>query len=194
MNPRLLRCERFQYASPICGFARELAPDLRKHASTVRVRDHRFSSSRGLFADHRPPSPAPPKVLSNETCILSLPSMRGLRTDRWCAVSSTAHGVAPRGAKHDVRFVTEGDTNPRYTRPQGGLARRRMTAIMRSTTPGTTPGTTPARRSVRVCNWRGCSKDHGATAAGTLARVLEPALYGCPLGRGCRSFCDTQRR
>ena len=40
-------------ALPICGFARECVSDLRKHASKVRVRDHRSSSSRGLFADRR---------------------------------------------------------------------------------------------------------------------------------------------
>jgi hypothetical protein len=48
---------------------------------------------------------------------------------------------------------------------------------MHSTTPATTPGTTPARRSVRLCAWRSCTRIVARPAAGTRAPVLEPAFW-----------------
>jgi hypothetical protein len=64
-----------------------------------------------------------------------------------------------------------GDTNPKYTRPLGHLAHRRMTTIMRPTTPGTTPdvvetGTVIAKFALRCARMR-CP-----------AGVLEPAVGG----------------
>ena len=54
MNPRLLRCERFQRALLTCTAAPRRCCDLQKHSPALPAGDHRFSSSRGLFADWHP--------------------------------------------------------------------------------------------------------------------------------------------
>ena len=111
MNPRLLRCERFRRTFRTCTVAPNRAADLRQHRSTVPDDDRCFSTSRGLFADHRSP-PVDPKMRPR------------LKHDV---------RVRVRGARHTL---STRDPWQAWLIPGGGTI---MHSTTPPTTPGTTP-------------------------------------------------------
>ena len=109
----------------MCGHARVVAQVGDRTPVTTRSLTN---YSRNYSRNHsRPCCP----IGSNSRAIRTPTHMRKAVT---CTV--TAHVGVQLGCRR-------GDTNPKYTRPLGGVAHRCMTAIMCPTAPGTTPATTP---------------------------------------------------
>jgi hypothetical protein len=87
-----------------------------------------------------------------------------------------------------------GDTNPKYTRPVGHLAHRRMTTIMRPTTPGITPdvvrtGTVIVKfalRCARMRRRRVSSSRRSGTRARSSPSESSGTLHDRPLKRESR--------